>query len=248
MGTRAYKDTVYRKAFTLVELLVVIAIIALLMAILVPAMGRVKRESRSVACRSRLNQWAKAFEMYTMNNDGYFQSGETGKIWTETLKPASKAGREPPRGGKFLAWGVFDSGYAVMGLEGVCGSYGMNGHVSNSGSGMVDPWGRDLKNNWRSIDAKGAYNIPLFLDCAWLGGLPESHDSAPPFDDVCELGAFGVNMQGFCINRHDGFINGLFVDLSARKIRLKELWKLKWHRAFDTDAAPRVWPQWLKDL
>ena len=264
VGGRRCKVAVYRAAFTLVELLVVIAIIALLMAILVPAMGRVRRQSKCVACRSRLNQWAKVFKMYTMNNDGYFQSGETGKIWTETLepyyvnpdlrlcpmaaKPASKAGREPPRGGKFLAWGVFDAGYAVMGLEGVYGSYGMNGHVSNSAPGMVDPWGRDLKNNWRNADVRGAYNIPLFLDCAWLGGLPGSHDSPPEFDDVCEFGPFGVNMQGFCINRHNGFINGLFVDFSARKIGLKELWKLKWHRVFDTHADPPVWPDWLKDL
>ena len=46
------------KGFTLIELLVVIAIIALLLAILMPAMGRVKKQSRKVACQANLKQCA----------------------------------------------------------------------------------------------------------------------------------------------------------------------------------------------
>ena len=46
-----------RRGFTLIELLVVIAIIALLLAILMPAMGRVKKQSRKVACQANLKQW-----------------------------------------------------------------------------------------------------------------------------------------------------------------------------------------------
>ncbi len=53
-----------RKAFTLIELLVVIAIIALLMAILMPALNRAKEQSRAVTCRSNLRQIGVGAQMY----------------------------------------------------------------------------------------------------------------------------------------------------------------------------------------
>ncbi len=59
-----------RIGFTLIELLVVIAIIALLMAVLLPTLQRVKRQARSVACQSNLKQWGTIFAMYTGDSDG----------------------------------------------------------------------------------------------------------------------------------------------------------------------------------
>ncbi|MHC4889363.1 MAG: hypothetical protein ACYTEO_07880, partial [Planctomycetota bacterium] len=63
-------------------------------------------------------------------------------------------------------------------------------------------------------------------------------------------------MGSFNINRHDGYINGLFMDWSVRKIGLKELWTLKWHRKFDTagpwttagGVRPSDWPEWMKNF
>ena len=66
-----------RRGFTLIELLVVISIIALLMAILMPALQRVKRQARSVACLSKLKQWGLFFSMYADDWNGKFNHGFT---------------------------------------------------------------------------------------------------------------------------------------------------------------------------
>ncbi|AQT68932.1 PilD-dependent protein PddA [Anaerohalosphaera lusitana] len=63
---------VVRKAFTLIELLVVIAIIALLLAIMMPALQTVKESARVVVCKTNLHQYGLAMELYTLDNDGYF--------------------------------------------------------------------------------------------------------------------------------------------------------------------------------
>ncbi len=79
------------KAFTLIELLVVIAIIALLMAILMPALARVKKQARAVACQALLKQWGIIWSMYCDENNGRFcEAGNLGWLrgtWVIALRP-----------------------------------------------------------------------------------------------------------------------------------------------------------------
>jgi len=61
-------------------------------------------------------------------------------------------------------------------------------------------------------------------------------------------------MSTFVINRHEEHVNSLFFDWSVRKVGLKELWTLKWHRQYDTSGPwtkaggvqPEDWPPWLR--
>jgi prepilin-type N-terminal cleavage/methylation domain-containing protein/prepilin-type processing-associated H-X9-DG protein len=61
-----------RNGFTLIELLVVIAIIALLMAILMPVLGKAKEQARTMVCRSNLKQYGIGLRMYLDENDYFF--------------------------------------------------------------------------------------------------------------------------------------------------------------------------------
>ncbi len=65
-------DVLRRVGFTLIELLVVIAIIAVLMAILMPSLNRVREQARTIACRNNLCQYGLAARMYLDDNDGHF--------------------------------------------------------------------------------------------------------------------------------------------------------------------------------
>jgi len=58
-------------------------------------------------------------------------------------------------------------------------------------------------------------------------------------------------MGSFCIDRHNGFVNGVFVDFSVRSIGLKELWELRWYRGWPDDrraAGTPVWPDWMENF
>src|SRR5512138_2794876 len=82
--------------FTLIELLVVIAVIAILAAMLLPALARAKASARNIECINRIRQWGSAFMMYTddhadlMPREGYDNRGDVFlNNWGQVVSPQS---------------------------------------------------------------------------------------------------------------------------------------------------------------
>jgi prepilin-type N-terminal cleavage/methylation domain-containing protein len=72
-------------AFTLIELLVVIAIIAILAAMLLPALGRAKESGKRIACINNLHQLNLASQMYKDDNQGLFPPRSEISRWPNRL-------------------------------------------------------------------------------------------------------------------------------------------------------------------
>ena len=74
-----------RRAFTLVETLVVIAVIALIAAMLLPALSKARQSGRRTACASNLRQITVALSIYTCENEGDFPTFNQTNRWPSQL-------------------------------------------------------------------------------------------------------------------------------------------------------------------
>jgi len=258
-----------QQAFTLIELLVVIDIIALLMAILVPSLQRVKRQAKAVACQSNLRQWGLYFYMYTENNDQmFFNYPDVDPLpyaqrWLVVMWPywrdcndllfcpiATKHMGPTTRGGKLSAWCYDNSPPTAYDA----GSYGLNWQIMDArGVAMTqEHWEIIAPRFWRTCIVKNPQNVPVLGDCAYGEATMYPQSPPPEYDDATMYNS----STWFCINRHDGYVNCAFLDFHVRKVGLKELWTLKWHREFNT-AGPWTkaggvqcedWPQWMRSF
>lgn len=209
---------------------------------------------------SNLKQWGNAFTIYFGDSNGrmfnnFGSSRDAPKNnWLNSLRDTCdpktgiaccpEADKPVSEGrvnyGTFSAWGIMRSNSPWF-QTGDYGSYGINAWTHDR---VSDPHvAGDELNYWRRADVRSAYRVPLFLDALFIDSWPRDTDDPPEYEGEPYLQSGGI--KRFCLNRHRGFINILFLDLTVRKAGLKELWILKWHRLYDTHADPPVWPEWM---
>ncbi len=235
-------------AFTLVEMLVVVAIIGLLIAILLPALARTGSKAKTAICLANLNQIMQANIAFASSNDGYSvrtlepnaNAPSGGMWWTSSLFDYQHPGKlvfcpeaiNTPTptmgtlniGARHESWwdGVQ---YPHSSTETERGSYGQNMFVSRFRGSMTN-WGFPQSHHWSGrLSGEFASEIPLFLDAIWTGGYAYNTDTPGATE-----GYMSGQTNRFALRRHEGKVNLVLLDGSARTSELSELWLLRWNK------------------
>ncbi len=132
------------KSFTLIELLVVVAIIAVLVALLLPALGQARENARRLACASNLRQLGTGFQYYAGENADWLPLAyevTLSKSWPFAVAPFLALNSKANYNAKaeLLMRCPSDPGQTHAGDFGNGGNYSMNPCLGNSDPSPYEP-------------------------------------------------------------------------------------------------------------
>lgn len=230
--------TAFLHGFTLIELLVIISIIAVLMAVIVPALTRARQAAQKTMCLSNMRQIGIALQCYLDETGGHLppstchiDEDRWQQYWLFVLSRYSGSGvmfRCPSDKSRlgFVNW----QDVTVMPADNQrWSSFGYNTQLD-----IVDISGRENKYN-------KVLNIRHPADCVWISESPQDWTD---YDHVHPEAWYNAELAERQIDhtRHSGRANYMFVDGSAAWMRIEDTLNWPDRCLWFPQSAPR-WPK-----
>lgn len=221
------------RAFTLIELLVVIAVIALLSAVLLPALAKAKRQVKAVVCASGMKQIAVAFNAYGLDNHDciivaskVMTTADGSKPWIWALLPyiCGDESTENTYVKPDKLWfcpadkDPYPLGFAPHGQEYT--SYALNGLFQKAvAAGGWTQGSPELRfgpaGGYRYTQIKQSSGCMLMMETSYYGQVYDAeNDNLRQYKP--DAGGHHRNTSGFY---HDGWMNLIFVDGHVDRIK-----------------------------